>query len=423
MKVTVVGAGWVGIVSAATLAHLGHEVLLTDNREERIIALKRGDLPFFEPDVKELFSEGNANGRLTLALGTPETMAHADIVLCSVGTPPMPNGAADLSAVYEVARDFGRGIEIGSTFVVRSTVPPGTGKRCQEIIGEELRLRGVTRPYAVASNPEFLAEGTAVRDSLEPERIIIGSESEAGETALKKLYAPLLEKGVPLLSTNIPTSELAKYAANAFLATKISFINEIANYAELVGASAQDIAKGMGMDSRIGPKFLKPGIGYGGSCLPKDVRALIAAGKDAGYRFQIVPEVDRVNVGQRVRFYETFTSALGSVRGKKIVIWGVSYKPGTDDTRESPALYFIDRLLREGAEVVTCDPKVGERILEQFPMVEVAPDPESSLKNADAVAVLTEWPEFAPYSLSELRTRVRSGVVLDARGFLKKQQK
>jgi len=421
MKVVVVGAGWVGIISAATLTHFGHEVVLTDNREERIVALKRGDLPFFEPGLPELFSAGLTSGRLQLSVASPDVMAHTDIVLCSVGTPPLPNGAADLSAVFEVARDFGRGIERGSVFVVRSTVPPGTGKLCQEIIGEELRLRGVTRPYAIGSNPEFLAEGTAIKDSLEPERIIIGSESEVGELALKELYAPLLAKGVPLLSTNIPTSELAKYAANAFLATKISFINEIANYAELVGASAQDVARGMGLDSRIGPKFLKPGIGYGGSCLPKDVRALVAAGKEAGYRFQIIPEVDRVNVGQRVRMYESFVGAIGGVRGKRIVLWGISYKAGTDDTRESPALYFIDRLLREGADVVTCDPKVGEKIRLQFPQVEVAVDAESSLRNSDALALLTEWPEFAPYTLTELRSRVRSGVVLDARGFLKKR--
>ncbi len=421
MKVTVVGAGWVGIISAATLAHLGHDVLLTDNREERIVALERGDLPFFEPDLSELFLAQLSAGKLRVVLASPETMAQADIVLCSVGTPPAPNGAADLNAVFEVARDFGRGVERGSVFVVRSTVPPGTGRLCQEIIGEELRLRGVTRPYAIASNPEFLAEGTAIRDSLQPERIIIGSESEVGESALKELYAPLLAQGVPLLSTNIPTSELAKYAANAFLATKISFINEIANYAELVGASAQDVAKGMGMDSRIGPKFLKPGIGYGGSCLPKDVRALIAAGKEVGYRFQIIPEVDRVNVGQRVRMYESFLGMLGGVKGQRIVIWGVSYKPGTDDTRESPALYFIDRLIREGAEVITCDPKVGQKITEQFPQVEVATDPESSLRGADALVLLTEWPEFAAYSLSELRTRMRSGIVLDARGFLRKR--
>jgi UDPglucose 6-dehydrogenase len=421
MRVTVVGAGWVGIVSAAVLAHFGHDVVLTDNREERIVALKRGDLPFFEPGLPELFSAGIASGKLTLDVASLAAMAQTDIVLCSVGTPPLPTGAADLSAVYDVARDFGRGIERGSVFVVRSTVPPGTGKHCQEIIGEELRLRGVTRPYAVASNPEFLAEGSAVKDSLEPERIIIGSESEIGESALRELYAPLIAKGVPLLSANIPTSELAKYAANAFLATKISFINEIANYAELVGASAQDVAKGMGMDSRIGPKFLKPGIGYGGSCLPKDVRALVAAGKEAGYRFQIIPEVDRVNVGQRVRMYEAMSAALGGVRGKRIVVWGVSYKAGTDDTRESPTLYFIDRLLREGAEVVTCDPKVGEKIRVQFPQVEVAGDPESSLKGADALALLTEWPEVATYTLSELRTRLRAGIVLDARGYLKKR--
>lgn len=423
MKVTVVGAGWVGIVSAATLCHLGHDVLLTDNREERIIGLRlaEADLPFYEPGLDELFRSGVASGRLQLAVASPSTVASADIVLCSVGTPPLPNGAADLSAVFEVARDFGRGVERGSTFVVRSTVPPGTGKQCSEMIGEELRLRGVTRPYSVASNPEFLAEGSAIKDSLEPERIIIGSESEAGESALKKLYAPLIEQGVPLVSTNIPTSELAKYAANAFLATKVSFINEIANYAELVGASAQDIAKGMGLDSRIGPKYLRPGIGYGGSCLPKDVRALVAAGKEAGYRFQIVPEVDRVNLGQRVRMYEGFSSALGGVRGKRIVIWGVSYKPGTDDTRESPALYFIDRLIREGATVVTCDPKVGDKVRAQFPQVEVSPDAESSLRGADALALLTEWPEFLHYTLTELRTRVRTGIVLDARGVLKKR--
>ncbi|MFA5945319.1 MAG: UDP-glucose/GDP-mannose dehydrogenase family protein [Patescibacteria group bacterium] len=421
MKVTVVGAGWVGIISAATLAHFGHEVVLTDNREERIIALARGDLPFFEPGLDELFQAGIASGKVRVVKAEPGTMADADIVLCSVGTPPLPNGAADLSAVFEVARDFGRGIERSSVFVVRSTVPPGTGKFCQEMISEELRVRGSSVAFCIGSNPEFLAEGTAIRDSLEPERIIIGSESEGGESALKELYAPLLANGVPLLSTNIPTSELTKYAANAFLATKVSFINEIANYAELVGASAQDIAKGMGLDSRIGPKFLRPGIGYGGSCLPKDVRALVAAGKEAGYRFQIIPEVDRVNVGQRVRMYEAFAGALGSVRGKRIVLWGVSYKPGTDDTRESPALYFIDRLLREGATVVTCDPKVGFKIRVQFPQVEVAVDAESSLKGADALALLTEWPEFLSYTLSELRTRVREGIVLDARGVLQKR--
>jgi UDPglucose 6-dehydrogenase len=419
MKVTVVGAGWVGIVSSAAFAHFGHDVICTDIREERIVALERGDLPFFEPGLSELLNEGRENGRLTFALAGDETIREADIVMIAVGTPPMPNGAADLSGVYEAARQFGRSFSKKSIFVTKSTVPPGTGKRCREIIEEEMRLRHTDLSFAVASNPEFLAEGTAVRDSLAPERVVVGCDSDRFFSFFDELYRTLVSEGVPLLKMNLASAEMSKYAANAFLATKISFMNEIANYSECVGADPYAVADAIGHDSRIGKKFLKPGVGYGGSCFPKDVRALVVAGHEAGYRFKIIPEVDRVNTFQRVRFYDKLSQALHGVKGKRVVIWGLSYKPETDDVRESPALYFLDRLEQEGADIVAYDPKVKESIHSFFPSLALAPSAEESLRGADAVVLLTEWGEFTRLTLAEIRSKMSGSVVVDGRGVWK----
>lgn len=416
MKITVVGAGWVGIVSAAAFAKFGHHVLCTDIREERNVALQRGDLPFFEPGLFELVQEGIRSGRLQFSLADDDSLKDADIVMCAVGTPPQQNGSADLSGVFECARQFGRACTKKSVFVVKSTVPPGTGKRCREIIEEELRIRRTNLSYAIASNPEFLAEGTAVRDALSPERVIVGCDSERFFSFFQELYKPLIEQSISVLFMNVASAELAKYAANAFLATKLSFMNEIANYAELVDADPRDIAKAMGADSRIGPKFLRAGVGYGGSCFPKDVRALSAAGNEAGYRFRIVPEVDKVNTFQRVRYYEKLSAALGGVKGKRIALWGLAYKPDTDDVRESPALYFIERLMHEGADLVAYDPKARESILAIFPNLTLADSAEEALKKADALVVLTEWSEFQRMALREVRSKMLGSVVLDGRG-------
>jgi UDPglucose 6-dehydrogenase len=422
MKVTVMGAGWVGIVSAAAFAKFGHEVTCTDIREERIVTLQKGDLPFFEPGLFELVAEGLASGKLLFKVAGEETLKEADVVMCAVGTPPLENGSADLSAVFECAREFGRACVKRSVFVIKSTVPAGTAKRCKEMIEEEQRIRRTELSFAVASNPEFLAEGNAVRDVLTPERVIVGCDSERFHAFFEDLYAPLIKENIPVLFMSVASSELTKYAANAFLATKLSFINEIANYAEIVGANPQEIVKGIGLDSRTGPKFLRPGVGYGGSCFPKDVRALVASGIEAGYRFRILPEVDRVNTFQRVRFYEKLSTALGGVKGRRIVLWGLSYKPETDDTRESPALYFIDRLEREGADVLAYDPMVKESIHSLFPNLALAASAEESLKDADAVVLLTEWSEFSRLSVAEIRSKMRGSVVVDGRGVWKEIQ-
>ncbi len=422
MKVTVMGAGWVGIVSAAAFARFGHEVVCTDIRDERIVALNSGDLPFFEPGLFELVAEGLASGRLQFSLGTDETIREADVVMCAVGTPPTANGSADLSAVFECARQFGRASVKKSVFVIKSTVPAGTAQRCKEIIEEEQRLRQTNLSFSVASNPEFLAEGNAVRDALTPERVVVGCDSERYFNFFEELYAPLIAQNIPVVFMSVASSELTKYAANAFLATKLSFINEIANYAEIVGADPREVVKGIGLDSRIGPKFLRPGVGYGGSCFPKDVRALIASGNEAGYRFRILPEVDRVNTFQRVRYYEKLSGALGGVKGRRIVIWGLSYKPETDDIRESPALYFIDRLQQEGADIVAYDPRVKESIHSVFPALALAPSAEESLKGADALVLLTEWEEFSKLTVAEIRAKMLGSVIVDGRGVWKEIQ-
>lgn len=417
MKITVVGAGWVGIHYAALFAHLGHDVTCTDVNGERINALQEGALPFFEEGLAELLKEGRDAGRLHFSLAEDETVRDADVVMCAVGTPPTANGAADLSGVFEAARQFGRAVTKKSVFIIKSTVPPGTGKRSREIIDEELKLRQTNLSFAAASNPEFLAEGTAVRDVLSPERTIIGCDTERFFSVFEELYAALVAKGSPLLFMSVASAELTKYAANSFLATKVSFMNEIANYAEEVGADPREVAKGIGLDSRIGPKFLRAGVGYGGSCFPKDVRALIASGNEIGYRFKILPEVDRVNAFQRVRFYDKLSAALGGdVKGKRIALWGLSYKPGTDDVRESPALYFIERLNREGADVVAYDPRANDAMKRVFPKLETATAAEDVLKGADALVLLTEWEEFARYKLTEVRSKMRGSVVMDGRG-------
>lgn len=406
MHITIFGTGYVGLTTGADLASRGHSVTCVDVNAVRIAGLVRGVMPFFEDGLEELVRGGVAAGTLRFTTDGAEALADVDVALCAVGTPLGDDGKADLRAVRTVAEGFAAHAKRGAVFVVKSTVPVGTGTRCQAVIGD----RGT-----VASNPEFLSQGTAVRDTRQPTRIVVGAEDDATHAVLRDMYASFVAEGVPYCAMSRASAEAVKCAANAFLATKISFINEIASYAHAVGADVEEVARGIGLDPRIGPHFLRAGLGYGGGCLSKDVQSLIAAGRDAGYDFRILPAVEAVNDAQRDRLYAALTNMLGGVAGKRVAVWGLSFKPGTDDVRNAPSLRIVGRLLNEGASVVAYDPQAMDAMRRNFPSVVYAPSALAALDGADALVVLTEWDVFRHHTLADVAARMRGNVVLDGR--------
>jgi UDPglucose 6-dehydrogenase len=429
MRIAVVGSGYVGLVAGACFADLGHEVILVDNDQEKLAALKAGRVPIHEQFLPELLARHRGQ-RLRFSDDLHEAVRASTAIFVAVGTPPTDSGDADLSYVESVAREISGAIHDYKIVVEKSTVPVYTSEWVRKII---LRNGADADHFDVASNPEFLREGTAVADFLFPDRIVVGADSERCANVLREIYAPLANGSYykrtdaipqpdqaqippPLIVTSTKSAELIKHASNAYLAMKISFINAVASICESVGANVQQVCQGIGTDSRIGPRFLNPGIGYGGSCFPKDLMAFRSVARECGYEFHLLDEVMRINEEQRQRFLRKVRNALWTLRGKRLGVLGLAFKGGTDDIRESPAILVIRSLLQEGCKVTAYDPAAIERAREVLPAgVEYAKSSYEAASGADALLVLTEWEEFASLDLRELNKRLRYPIVIDGR--------
>lgn len=410
MTVAFIGHGYVGLVTAAVFADLGNTVWVVGRTREKIEELKRGNPLFYEPGLEELVKRNIAARRLFFTLDYKEAVVPSDIIFIAVGTPPKSSGEADLGSVFAAAKEIGRHLVGYKVVVTKSTVPPGTGKNVADIVGT---AKPAGASFAIASCPEFLREGTAISDTLHPDRVVIGTTSDRAQEMLLELHKAIDGKKV---LCNVETAELIKYASNAMLATKISFANAIAHLSEKVGADAELVLEGVGLDKRIGRKFLYPGVGYGGSCFPKDVKALIAIAKEHAYDFSLLRAVDEINKQAAESFVTKIVSHYGSMKGKQIAILGLSFKPNTDDMREAPSLLVIRELVRKGASVVAYDPVAMEKALPLMPKsVRLVKDAYEASKGADGVAVVTEWNEFQQLDLVRLAQGMKERVLFDGR--------
>ena len=424
MNISIVGTGYVGLVSGACLAETGAIVNCIDVNQAKIDSLNNGIMPIYEPGLEDLVKRNVSKERLFFKTKLSEVVNDSDAIFIAVGTPPDEDGSADLKYVVGVAREIGQTLENYTVVVTKSTVPVGTAKKVKAAIQEELDKRGVKVEFDVASNPEFLKEGNAVDDFLKPDRIVVGVESEMAEKVLKRLYKPFLLNGHPIIVMDITSSEMTKYAANSMLATKISFINDIANLCEIVGADINLVRKGIGSDSRIGNKFLYPGVGYGGSCFPKDVQALIKTAKGYGYSLKVLQAVEEVNHYQKTVLFNKISKYFdGNLAGKTIAIWGLSFKPETDDMREAPSVVLINQLLEKGAIVCAYDPIAmheAERILGD--RIKYCKDMYETLIGADALAVVTEWSEFRLPNFKVMEKLMNEKVLFDGRNIFDVEQ-
>jgi UDPglucose 6-dehydrogenase len=414
MKITVVGTGYVGLVTGTCFAELGNDVICLDIDQAKIDRLKKGEIPIYEPGLEELVLRNQKEGRLNFSTDAKAGIEWAEVIFSAVGTPPDKDHRADLSAVKAVAKTVGQNLNGYKVFVNKSTVPVGTSHMVKEIIKENLKT---PMDFDVVDNPEFLREGSAVKDFLNPDRIVCGVESDRAREAMEKLYQPLVRSGRPLLFTDIHSAEVIKYASNSFLATKISFINEVANFCELVGADVTQVAKGMGLDERIGSRFLHAGIGYGGSCFPKDVQAFIQTGKDKGYEFKILEQVEAVNEAQKLRIVEKILKEIPDLNGKTVAVWGLAFKPKTDDMREASSLAIVPKLLEKGAKVRAFDPVAAEnakKILGET-NIEYFNSPFDAASGADILVLVTEWDEFRALDLQKLKATMKDTFVFDGR--------
>ena len=417
MNIAIVGTGYVGLVTGTCFAEMGVNVTCVDVQEEKIENLKKGMIPIYEPGLEDLVHKNYEAGRLHFTTDLREVLDDVEVVFSAVGTPPDEDGSADLHYVLEVARTIGRNMNRYVLVVTKSTVPVGTARKVKDAIRAELERRGVDLPFDVASNPEFLKEGNAVDDFMKPDRVVVGVESERAKELMERLYKPFMMNRYRLLFTDIPSAEMIKYAANSMLATRISFMNDIANLCELVGADVNMVRQGIGSDSRIGNKFLYPGCGYGGSCFPKDVKALIKTAEKNGYEMRVLKAVEEVNARQKELLFRKLEKHLGgNLKGKRVAMWGLAFKPETDDMREATSLVLMDLLGQAGAEVMVYDPiamgecrrRVGER-------VKYAKDMYEAVVDADALLVVTEWKEFRMPSWEVVKRLMRGNVVLDGR--------
>jgi len=416
MKLSVIGGGYVGLVTAACFSHVCHEVLVVEKIPEKVELLRHGKSPIYEPGLEELLREGIKEGRLDFTTDIKEGVEFSEVIFVCVGTPSNPDGSADLSQVEEVARLTAKYMNGYKLLVNKSTVPVGTQQKVKRTL--KLYLKGKDVEFDVASNPEFLREGHAVKDFLEPDRIVIGVESERAKEILLEIYKPITEKGFPILVTNPPTAEIIKYASNTFLATKISFINMIADLCEKVGANVEEVASGMGYDRRIGKEFLKAGLGWGGSCLPKDTKAFIRILEDFGVDATILKGALSVNESRVDRLIRKLKEALWILKGKTIAVWGLSFKPNTDDIREAPSLRVVERLLREGAKVRAYDPKAVEnfkRIFVEGEDLKYFHDKYKAVEGAEALLILTEWDEFKRANLERVKGLMELPIIVDGR--------
>ncbi len=415
MKVTVIGTGYVGLTVGACLAETGHEIRCVDVDAQKIENLQRGILPIYEPGLDDLVQRNATSERLQFTTDIGKSIAWAEVVFSAVGTPPDKDFRADLTAVKQVAASFGQYANGYKLFVNKSTVPVGTGALCKEIITAEFKKRAVSFNYDQVSNPEFLREGVAVADCLKPDRIVVGAESERAFELMRKLYLPIIDKGSAFFTTNIASAEIIKYASNALLATKISFMNEIAQLCERVGADIIAVERGVGLDDRIGRRFLHAGIGFGGSCFPKDVDALILTGRDKQYEFKIIQAVQEVNRLQKHVPFEKLQKAIPDLKGTKIALWGLAFKPKTDDMREAPSLVLIKELLGAGALVSAFDPVAMEVSKKYYPDIEYAPHALDAVKGAAALILVTEWDEFRSVDFRVLAGLMSRKVIIDGR--------
>ena len=424
MKTAIVGTGYVGLVSGTCFAEMGLQVVCVDTNVEKIEKLRQGIIPIFEPGLDEMVERNVKSGRLTFATDLREVIDDVEVIFSAVGTPPDKDGSADLHYVLEVAHTVGRYMNGYKLVVTKSTVPVGTAAKVKAAIQEELDARGVQIPFDVASNPEFLKEGAAIADFMSPDRVVVGVESERARKLLTRLYKPFMVNKFRVLFMDIPSAEMTKYAANAMLATRISFMNDIANLCELVGADVNSVRAGIGSDVRIGSKFLYPGCGYGGSCLPKDVRALIATAHEHGYEMRVIKAVEEVNAAQkRVLFEKLMKHFGGDLTGKTIALWGLSFKPETDDIREATSLVLIDEILRAGGRVKAYDPvampEVRHRLGEQITYCD---DLYDAAIDADALMLVTEWKEFRLPTWRVVSKVMRTPVVIDGRNIYDPQE-
>jgi len=417
MKVAIVGSGYVGLVTGTCFAEVGIDVMCVDIDKKKIENLKNGIIPIYEPGLEEMVHRNTKKGRLQFTTSIAEALEDCEVLFSAVGTPPGEDGSADLQYVLSVARDCGKHMKDYVLVVTKSTVPVGTALKVKNAIQEELDKRGVNIPFDVASNPEFLKEGAAIDDFLKPDRIVVGLDSPRAEDLMKSLYKPFTLNGHPVIFMDITSAEMTKYAANSMLATKISFMNDIANLCEIVGADINMVRKGIGSDSRIGNKFIYPGIGYGGSCFPKDVKALIHTAEGFNYELKVLKAVEAVNHDQKsVLFNKVMKHFNGNIKGKTIAIWGLSFKPQTDDMREAPSLVIIEKLLAAGAKVKAYDPvamKEASHTLGES--ITYAEEQYEALIDADCLLLVTEWSEFKFPNLKIMRKLLNQPVIFDGR--------
>ncbi|MEO2260663.1 MULTISPECIES: UDP-glucose dehydrogenase family protein [Paenibacillus] len=416
MNITVIGTGYVGLVSGVCFSELGNNVICVDNNVEKVNLLTGGHVPIYEPGLQEVMTSNMEAGRLSFTTNIQDAIHRSDIIIIAVGTPSLPNGEANLSFIELVAREIGSYMDNYKIIMTKSTVPVGTNDRIQEWISSL-----TSHPFDMASVPEFLREGTAVKDTLYPDRIVIGTHSERAVATLKELHQPLTDQ---IIVTDIRSAEMIKYASNAFLATKISFINEISNICEKVGADVGRVAEGMGYDRRIGASFLKAGIGYGGSCFPKDTQALIQIAGNVDYDFKLLKSVVEVNKDQRFNVIRKLEEALDVLDGKQIAVWGLAFKPDTDDVRDAPAVEIIQRLLDQGATVKAYDPIATENFRKEVdsPAITWTSSAMEAAKGADALCVLTEWKEFMEVDLTELAVHMNQPILIDGRNIYEEDQ-
>ena len=418
MKIAIVGTGYVGLVTGTCFAEMGVEVFCVDIDRQKIENLRNGVVPIYEPGLEEMVIRNYEVGRLHFTTELTEVLDQVEIVFSAVGTPPDEDGSADLKYVLDVARTIGRAMNKYLLVVTKSTVPVGTARRIRQTIADELDRRGVTIDFDIASNPEFLKEGAAVKDFMHPDRIVVGVESDRARRLMEKLYHPFMLNNFRIIYMDIPSAEMTKYAANAMLATKISFINEIAGICERVGADVNLVRKGIGSDSRIGYSFIYPGCGYGGSCFPKDVEALIYTARQNGFEPKVLSAVEARNAAQKTVLFEKISAFFGgNLSGKTVAIWGLAFKPNTDDMREASSLVLIKSLENAGANVVAYDPKAANEAKKYLPNsnLKFAPNKYDALNGADALALVTEWSEFRSPDFMEMKQRLKNAVIFDGR--------
>ncbi len=412
MKITVIGTGYVGLVSGTCFAETGNDVVCVDIDQNKVNKLTGGELTIFEPGLEVLFERNTKEGRLRFTTDLQMAVEHGKIIFLALPTPPGEDGSADLSYVLGVAKQIGPMFNEYKVIVDKSTVPVGTAEKVEEAIRQ-----GASYGYDVVSNPEFLREGVAVEDFMKPDRVVIGTSSEVAREWMKKLYAPFVRQGNPIIFMDEKSAELTKYAANSYLATRITFMNEIANLCEKLGADVDNVRKGMGSDKRIGPRFLFPGVGYGGSCFPKDVQALAKSAADASYDFRILQSVMEINEKQKIIIMDKIKAFFGdNLSSIRFAVWGLAFKPNTDDVREAPALYIIRELLQAGASVAAFDPEAMDNVMKIFgEKIEYAANPYEAITNADALIIVTEWGEFRTPDFDRMGQLINNKVIFDGR--------